>query len=319
MASLMDLINAKKQQIDASKRSNAKRLPDGRSRIRILPSWRTGDETFWHDFGQHFIKSPSASGTSTVAAIYMCVDKTFGRPCDVCKAIKEAAASTSDDVTLNIIKEANASSRVLVNALHIDGQTPTVPDVFELPPTVFEQIIGIMQLYQQDGVSIVDLATGFDLSIERQGKGLSTKYTVSTVPKSTVVSPDVMSKIQDLDKYVAQENESNKHRAISEVRSVAGLLSSSPSPQLGNLLDVDEDLTQQIPTSAPAISAPKPSVAPVPQDVEFEDTPPFEVATAKVAATVAIAKASLPDEPASAGTGDAELDDLLAELNVGDE
>lgn len=314
MASLLDLINAKKQQIDAGKRSNAKRIPDGRSRLRILPSWRVDgnqlDNQFWHDYGQHFIKTVGANGIETVAATYICVDRTHGRSCDVCKAIAEAAGSVADDALAKVITGAKASARTLVNALHIDGATPTVSEVFEFPPTVFEQFIGLMQLYLLEGVNILSLQDGFDISVERTGKGLNTKYTVAAAPKSTAISVDVLTKLTDLDKYVAQENDSNKARAISEVRGIAGLLGSAPAigsrtalpASTANLLDVDEDLTQQI-GSAPLTQAP------VIQDAEFTET---QVAAASVAAVVAVAKAAT----TVASTGDAELDSLLADLNL---
>jgi hypothetical protein len=318
MASLLDLINAKKQQIDAGKRSNAKRIPDGRSRLRILPSWRTDgnqlDNQFWHDYGQHFIKQVGVNGIETVAATYICVDRTHGRACEVCKAIAEAAGSVNDDALSKLITSAKASARTLVNALHIDGSTPTVPEVFEFPPTVFEQFIGLMQLYLLEGVNILSLQDGFDISIERTGKGLSTKYTVAAAPKSTAINADVLTKITDLDKYVAQENDTNKVRAITEIRNVAGLLGSTPalgSPQhlslpasTASLLDVEEDLTQQIPNSAPV------NTAPVVQDAEFTET---QKAAASVAAVVAVATAATTPV---ATTGDAELDNLLADLNL---
>ena len=322
MQSLMELINAKKQQIDASKRPNAKRIAEGRSRLRILPSWR-GDinESFWHDYGQHYIKDAN----NDVKAVYICTERTFGRPCEVCSAISSAAKSTGDDNLTKIITEAKAGSRTLVNALHIDGQSPTTPEVYELPPTVFEQFIGLMQLYLQEGVNILDLKDGFDVSIERTGKGLSTKYTLAAAPKTSSVNSDVMTKVQDLDKYVAQENEQNRIRAISEIRAVAGLSNGAGSTltlpaSTASLLDVEEDLTQQIPTSAPVAA-----IAPVTQavvDVSFTETAkPAAAAIAAAQAQVAAVQASVASTVAEAatavaiGTGDADLDAMLAELN----
>lgn len=324
---LIDLINAKKQQIDASKRPNAKRVPEGRSRLRILPSWRKPTagkdanwlEQFWHDYGQHFIKSIGSNGQEVTEATYICVDRTFGHSCEVCKAISDAASSVNDDALSKLITGAKAGARILVNALHIDGQAPNVPEVYELPPTLFEQFIGLMQLYLQDGVNVLDLKEGFDVSIERTGKGLNTKYTLQAVPKSTSIDPSVMDKLQDLDKYVAQENEANRIRAIGEVRKVAGITGgfapalSAPGhvalpASTANLLDVEEDLTQQIPMGTPVNNAPV-----IQEAVLVEASPtPAQVATAQVAATVAIATAQV----ASATSGDDELDNLLAELNA---
>lgn len=311
---LLELINEKKQQIDASKRPNAKRIPDGRSRLRILPGWRgNGDNQFWQDYGQHYIKDAG----DTTKAVYICVSKTFGRPCDVCNAISLAAKSVSDDALAKVITDARATSRILVNALHIDGPNPTVPDVYEIPPTVFEQYIGLSQLYLNESVDIIDLKNGFDVSIERTGKGLTTKYTLAAAPKSSSVNPEVMSKVQNLDKYVSQENENSLQTAISEVRALAGLGSNGVSTSLSlplsttNLLDVDEDLTLQIPTS---ISAPSIGVNVI--DVDFTESTlgkVVETAKAETAKVTEAVKAVV--DNVAIDTGDAELDELLAKLN----
>lgn len=315
---LAELLAAKKASIDASKRPNSKKLPMGRSRIRVLPSWRAGDLQFWHDYGQHFIKD----SLGDMKAVYICSERTFGRPCEVCAAISVAGKSVTNDALLQTITEAKASGRVLINALHIDGPTPTVPEVFEIPPTVFEQIVGLGDLYIKDDIDVFSLDGGFDLSVERVGSGLSTKYTVLTVPKSTTVSPDVMKKVQDLDKYVMQENEQNRVRAITEVRSVAGLLGNSPvgapllSQTTANLLDVDEDLTLQIPvgTVVEQIGA---SAKPAVVDVEFTETATASVAKVVETAQAEVAKVTeaVATVTAPTATGDEAIDKLLAELN----
>lgn len=311
--SLMELIAEKKQQIDASKRPNSKKLPDGRSRIRILPSWRGADQAFWHDYGQHFIKD----ATGATKAVYICADRTFGRPCEVCAAIASAANTTGDDALTKTLTDAKAGPRVLVNALHIDGPTPTTPEVFELPPTVFADFIGIANLFGADGIDVLSLTEGFDISVERSGKGLGTKYQVTTVPKSTIINPDVMNKAQDLDKYVAQENEQNRARAILEVRNVAGLLTGGTTASLpastASLLDVEEDLTQSIPSAAaPAAIGNARVVEAV--DAEIIEQKPAQVDVAKTAATVAVAQAQATSSAAATSTGDDELDALLNDL-----
>lgn len=318
--SLIDLINQKKQQIDASKRPNAKRLSDGRSRIRILPSWRqNGDALFWHDFGQHFIKDASGE----VKAVYICVNSTFGKPCPICDVVKAAINSSGNDKEVEMLSQSRGGSRVLVNALHIDGPNPTTPEVFELPPTVFESFIGLVKTYQDEGVNILDLATGFDIVVERTGKGLNTKYTVQPVPKSTAVSAEVMTKIQDLDKYVAQENDQNKARALVEFNSIAGNAGSMNllPPATQNLLDVEEDLTLQIPSGVGATTTPfiqpaqasTPSVADIAKVEEALNSAKVEVEVA----TEAVKSVTEPQPqvaPATTGTGDPELDAILAGL-----
>lgn len=103
---------------------------DGTTRWRILPSWRGAGQQFYHDFGQHFVKD----STGKILAIYMCTEKTYGRPCQVCDAIRDGAKSAADDFTMKMLKDAGAGSRVLVNAIQLDGPAPTEVNILELAP-----------------------------------------------------------------------------------------------------------------------------------------------------------------------------------------
>lgn len=269
--SLMDLINKKKQEIDSNNRAKTAKVPDGRSRWRILPGWRAdkSDATFFHDFGAHYVKD----ATKAVKAVYVCTEKTFGRPCDICSTVANAMAHSHDDVTTNLLKEAGASARVLLNALQVDGATPNVPQILELAPTAFNQIITIMQEWGD----ILDLNTGHDIVIERSGKGIGTKYVVQVAAKSQPVSPEIDAKKTDLDKYVAQESEAGKVKAITQVNAVAGLLGSPSTLTLGG-------------GDKPTL--PNSMVLNEEQGSALDSLMSYDVATAKVDAAVAVAQAS---------------------------
>lgn len=313
MSALMDLINKKKLELNANNRARTAKIPDKTSRWRILPGWRAdkNDPTFYHDFGSHYIKDAS----KTMKAVYVCTEKTFGRPCEVCAALSNAMGKTDDD-SIELLKEANASQRVLVNAVQLDGSAPTTPVVLELAPTVFGNIITIMQEWGD----ILDIKSGKDLTIERTGTGIGTKYTVNVGAKTTVLPADIMSKVTNLDEYVAQENEQGRIRAISQVNAIAGLIggttsllsdSSSHRPALSDMtLDAEQEAQLEL------LMASEDGIA------------------AKVDASVAIATAAIPKtEPAKApkesvtsepipvaevavASGDDDLDALLASLET---
>lgn len=280
MSALMDLINKKKAALSSSKRAKTVKPQDGRSRWRILPTWRKDpNEQFWHDFGQHFIKDASGE----IKAVYVCVDKTFGKPCEVCSSIQHAVRNSEDDTMVALLKEAQASGRVLVNALQIDGEDPSTPQILELSPGTFAEVLNIIQEW---GAEVIDLKDGKDIVIERSGKGKLTKYSVNIGAKSAPVNPDVMKKVTNLDEYVAQESEDQAKRALANLSAIAGLLpapGSKPKPTTTSALtdlplDLDEDATLEIP------GEPKSKTATV-------------------------------SAPAAADTtGDDELDNLLAEL-----
>lgn len=293
MSSLLELLKNKKQALAANRRAKTVKPEDGRSRWRILPSWRKPDaenaEQFWHDFGAHYIKDQ----TGELKAVYICTDKTFGKPCPICSQVATAIKNTHDDELVKLLQESRSTGRVLLNALRVDGETPTEPAILEIPPSVFEGMINIINEW---GVETLDLTDGKDFVIERAGKGKNTKYSVQIAAKSAAVDPSVMKKITNLDEYVAQESEEAAQRALTNFRQVAGLLSAAPSaaaaaakPSLSSLSIDDDDaaLAALEGTATTVSSAPAPAAA----------------TTASAAATAA-----------PAASGDSELDALLAEL-----
>lgn len=284
--SLMELIAQKKASLKSGNRQKTVKPQDGRSRWRILPSWREGgDPQFYHDFGQHFIKD----STGQVKAVYVCVDKTYGKPCQVCDALSHAIRNTTDDVMANLLGEAKATGRILLNALHVDGDTPNDPQILEVAPGVFGEILNIISEW---GADVLDLKGGKDIIIERTGKGKTTKYSVQIAAKSADVPAEVMKKVANLDEYVAQESEEQAKRALANLNAVAGMLpspsaSTTKAPSLADLSvdDVDDAALAAIESTAIKVEEPAPA-------------PKKEAAPA----------------PAPASTGDEELDDLLAEL-----
>lgn len=221
MSSLMDILRQKK---NAMSRGGKTIKPNpGRNRYRILPGWRPADEkgnvdpTFYHDFGQHYIKDTAGE----MKAVYMCVDKTYGRPCAICDHVSKAILSSPDDAVTKALEQAKSTQRILMNVLELDGEQPTTPQVLEIGPGIFGQIIS---LFDEWGEEMIDLASGQDIVISREGSGLSTKYTVQVASKSKPVDPSVMKKITNLDEFVAQESEEVARRALGAVSSVSGVL-----------------------------------------------------------------------------------------------
>jgi hypothetical protein len=340
--SLMDLLAKRKAQTGGQKTIKPKA---GRNRYRILPGWRkNGDPTFFHDFGQHFIKDAAGQ----VKAVYICTDKTFGRPCEVCDAVAQGIQMSTDDVMKKRVEEAKSSGRVLLNVLELDGPQPTVPQILEVAPTVFngkKGVGGIISLFDE-WPNMLDPNTGNDIIVEKSGAGLDTAYSVQIAGASKPVPADALTKLCDLDAYVLQENEQAQQRALASVRSVAGLPPPSNTPTLGYApaagavaspyaaqpappaWEVDETLDIGALANAAAAATVAPAavaavaVAPVevaPAAVAAVATAPVAaqpVAVAQVAPAAAVAPAAVaaPAPAAAAGTGDPELDALLAGL-----
>lgn len=303
MSSLMELLKNKKTALAANRRAKTVRPPDGNSRWRILPSWRKGDapnaEQFWHDFGAHYIKDQ----TGELKAIYVCVDKTYGRPCSICSTVKQGIDSAADPEFKKFLEQARASGRILVNAVQVDGANPTDPVILEIGPTVFESIINIVSEW---GADVLDLAKGRDITIERSGKGIGTKYSVQVSPKMTPLDAGIMAKVVNLDEYVAQENEEQALRALTNFRTVAGLLPGSSAPAA-------------LPSAAASLSAMR-----IDDGVDLDDEA-LRTLEGMSSTSSAESKSSVKSEPLSSDTtvsaggagslDTSELDSLLAELN----
>lgn len=321
MSALLALLQKKKQDIAASKRSKTAKFNDGKSRWRILGSWRGAGEQFWHDFGQHFVKDSAGE----IKAIYACVEKTYGRPCEVCSAVAGAIKGATDDATMKLLNEAKSNARVLVNACHIDSPEPNKVEILEMPPSVFAQIVETAEEYEAAGQSIFSHSTGKDLIVTRTGTGKNTKYVVVVAAVSQPLPDSVMSQLNNLDEYVKQESSEGQTRALTSVRAVAGLL---PAPSEGAStsglplaaagaarIDPAEDLYAAAP---PAVRPPPaPTPAPVVTDVTPRPAaaPVATPAPAPVAAAPTVPPADNPAAGAATSTGDAELDALLAGLN----
>lgn len=293
---LLALAKAKMSNMDAKsgRRAATVKAQLGKTKIRVLPGWRNGDQTFWQDFGLHFIHgvTPDKDG-KTLRAIYLCVDKVHGRPCPICEAISSGIATTKDDAVHKALGDSASSSCVLVNALVLTGDDKETPVIFELRPSVFRQILDLIPEYGD----ITSLDEGIDLIINREGSGLNTKYTTMPAAKSAPVPKSVMDKLNDLDEYVKQEYDQGLNKALIAVGAVAGALpapSSSASAsiandsdELGSVLEDDEPIEGEIVS-----------------ETLVEDVVEAPVAESAATATV----------DTSNTVSDDELDDLLAEL-----
>lgn len=224
---LMEKIRAKRKDIQAKtgKRDDVLRVPKGKHKFRILPCHPDSAELgeFWADFGQHFIKSDEKNeqGNFKVKSVYVCVDKTFGKPCPICEGIESLVPQATDDDAMNLLEESKCKrAEVLINVLHRTGDKPDTPQILQLTPTTFETILGLMEEYDD----ITDLNEGTDIIIERSGVGLNTKYTVMPAAKSQPVSEDVLTQMTDLKAYVLQEHDEGLKRALTALNATVGLL-----------------------------------------------------------------------------------------------
>ena len=265
-AKLMALMKAKKQALK-QKAKTLKPNP-GANRYILLPGWRKGEEAvFWHDFGQHYVKNAAGE----IQAVYVCADKTFGNPCPICDALGKASRMTSDEDTVNLLKEAASGQSFLMNVLALDSDDDAAPQILEVRKSVFGQVV---ELIEEWGASVFDPTMPQIITINRDGKGLMTKYSVQISPKKHALPKCVLSKLNDLDDYVKQENEEQQRRAISAINTAAGLLpavSSKDKPVTASSVLDDQDADLRGVEQRNAAAASKPAHSDIALDEELDD------------------------------------------------
>lgn len=218
---LMELMKKKKQAL--KQKPKTLKPNSGANRYILLPGWRKGEEHIWfHDFGQHYVKNAAGE----IQAVYVCADKTYGNPCPICDGLSKAIKMTSDDDTVALLKEAASGQSYLFNVLALDSDDDATPQILEVRKSVFSQIVDLIEEW---GAAVFDPESPQIITITRDGKGLNTKYTVQISPKKHTLPKGTMSKLNNLDDYVRQENEEQQRRALSAINNVAGLLPSAPS------------------------------------------------------------------------------------------
>jgi hypothetical protein len=235
---LMSLMKAKKQSLK-QKEKTIKPAP-GANRYVLLPGWRKEESHIWvHDFGQHYIKNAAGE----IQAVYPCLDKTFGNACPICEGINKAARMTTDDETVKLLKEAGSGQSYLFNVLALDADDDATPQILEVRKTAFAAIVDLIEEW---GAGMFDPEAPQIIVVNREGKGLLTKYTVQISPKKHTLPKGVLTKLNNLDDYVRQENEDQQRRALNAINSVAGLLpivaSGADKPMTsGETFDADQE------------------------------------------------------------------------------
>lgn len=262
---LMELMKNKKQALK-QKAKTLKPNP-GANRYVLLPGWRKGEEHVWfHDFGQHYVKNAAGE----IQAVYVCADKTFGNPCPICDGLSKAIKMTSDDETVKLLKEAASGQSYLFNVLALDADDDATPQILEVRKSVFGQVVDLIEEW---GAAVFDSEAPQIITINRDGKGLNTKYTVQISPKKHTLPKGVFSKLNNIDDYVRQENEEQQRRALSAINSVAGLLPSKDTPATTTKMLAgsggDDELRDLETKREAAVS--KPSAADIALDDELDD------------------------------------------------
>lgn len=313
-SSLLARIQAKRKEIKSkTNRVDIIRPAAGKHKYRILPNKVEGD--FWADFGRHYVKDEAGK----MAAVYVCVEHTFGKPCAVCQEIAKAGKYATDDAQLKVLEESRCKrADTLINVLvRNDPSKANTPQVMALAPSVMEQFLGLYEAYAEEGIDMLSLKDGIDITIERDGTGLNTKYTVQAAVKSSPVDAAVMEQTIDLQEFVQQESEADMRKALNAVNAVVGILDMPVTAAVAAPAAVSAAIAAPRTSSKPAVTATATATATATDDLSDDDLDSLiedgEFTEMKATGTDGAAPFT-PSAP-SAASSDMDIDALLGELD----
>jgi chemotaxis protein histidine kinase CheA len=215
---LLKLVKASKNKHTRTGRQVS--IGEGKTIVRLIAN--PDGSQFWFDLGVHWIKTEI---NGKPVAVVGCHDEVYGQPCPVCTAIAKATEAATSDDEIKLIKEWKATKTVIVNALVRSGANKSDdPQIVELKPSVWGQIMGMIAEYAEADKDLLDLNVGQDFVIERRGRGIDTKYTVMLAPRSEKVNPGVLDQLHDLKAWVESNffrgEETKAMTAIAQVTGV---------------------------------------------------------------------------------------------------
>lgn len=163
----IDKLKAMKENLGKTGKNEYWKPEDGKNVIRVLPAVE-GDE-FYKEVHTHY--HVGADEKSVICA------KTEERDCPICKELEKLKKGSKTDKEL-------ADSMRSKKAYYLQIITPDEPDspkLYPAPQTVFKGILDI--ILDPDYGDITDVEEGREITIERTGKGLNTKYSILPKPK----------------------------------------------------------------------------------------------------------------------------------------
>jgi hypothetical protein len=204
MAVNLDLIRKKRQEaLDEANKKNANFYSwiEGRNILRILPPWE-GSEDITRIFGKHW--GLGSEGKINV----FCPKQCFGEPCPICEQLSILWKRNPSEEQKEWLRRVGAAPRYYANVVDMNNPDEG-PQIAELPKTVMEEIWNIML---DDEVGLGDISNpdkGYDLIIDKTGKGLSTRYTIRAKRTPSAIDKSYVDQVVNLDTFVKTESYEN--------------------------------------------------------------------------------------------------------------
>ena len=193
----------------------------------------------------------------------------------------------------------------------------------------FEAFLAAWEAYNEQGINMLDPNEGRDIVIERTGESFETKYSVTPWATPTQVDPEAMTKLFDIDAFIASELESGNRKGFAiAAAAVKGVIAGAGVGRTLIPARAASLIPASTPAAAPAAAAPvidvssrviDPDEPPAWTDEQVEQMaadavepapPPAPVPNPAVKAAIERARAAAPapaDAPASAAAAPAPM------------
>ena len=138
---------------------------EGDNTVRVLPPTWDDAQHFGYDVYVHYDVGPDG-------AAYLCLEKMEGKPCPICEERKRAADSGDSDYADKL----KPNKRVLVYVVDRDKEKEGLK-VWSMSWTIDRDLCALAVDKRTGEVyAIDDPEDGYDISFERKGTGITTKY-----------------------------------------------------------------------------------------------------------------------------------------------
>lgn len=262
-------------------------FPQGTSVIRILPPWdATGMVAL--EVYQHRIEY-TEPGSSFTKYSWTCVERTFGKPCNICRGLKEMR-----DAGINTEDWDPTTRQFYINALVMsdpnygriaDALAPGTHVLMRIPKTVYDWVVSCITNPQIG--DITDVTSGLDIMVTKSGSGLDTRYACTMTPNGrTPIDPAILSNLELYNLTEIFSSGFDDQRIASMIASIknSALRLNNMIPNVQMQMNPQQyqqpqmPVTPQYPTMPQTPQVPQvPQTPPVPQVPQVPQTPQVPV------------------------------------------
>ena len=174
-------------------------IPSGMSSVRILPPWdpsgRVALPVYMHPIEYQ------GEGMSYKKYNWTCVNKTFGKPCQICEGLSKLSEAGVDISNWEANRRQFYFNAIVMHDPTFDnkgkGTAPGTHVLMKAPKTFYDWIIA--QITNPMIGDITSVTNGIDVYITKEGSGLGTSYSMTLSPNGrTAVPQEYLDKITEL-------------------------------------------------------------------------------------------------------------------------